>query len=548
MFASRVPARLLRRVLEANTLADGHEKTQWAGVPVLEEVQSHAALRGQLVRHFLACFAAAGGHDVAIAGLKLEVVEVAGDLRYAVVSGLLSSGRFQLVTTHAARAGVVVVGSLKVLLLREEEDNGASLALVAGRDVKVEDAARGAVDLAKVRGAVALVGRVLVDWNDEVRSLVRSLIQSGCASVAIAAVSGAGARWLSCGGSVATLAIAPSLSGLCGLGALSGLLVGLSGLVAIPLGLGALSWLLIRLGLRLIGGSGHSRCAALVTTVAALRLAGAWGSSLSGRGDKSQAAASRDTAGAIGVRVGWVARVCGGLRGSRRLTAVATLRLSGAWGSSLSGRGDKSQAAASRDTAGAIGVRVGRVASVGSGLCRGRRLITIAALRLGRSGSGPLRNSGTLLATIAATVATAVAATIALAFAAGAQGDLGALVLALDLLSVDVVLVLISRAGVEGVVPVVLELSIAGDGEAAVGRGTRVTLELGGRWREDTSATRAVGDGSIRGEAVLSVITASPANAVLAIAQLPELTGLASRCRQGEATALLSWKDGAGCP
>merc|ERR1712230_193398 len=447
----------MKKSAPKSTLADGHEETQWAWVPVLEEVQSHAALRGQLVRHLLARLAAAGSHNVAVAGLKLEVVEVAGNLWHAVVGGLLSSGRLQLVTAHAARAGVVVVGSLEVLLLREEEDDGASLALVIIWDVKVEDAARGAVDLAKVRGAIALVGRVLVDWNDEVRGLVRSLVQSGCASLAVAAVAtvaGVGARWLSCGGSLAALVIALGLSGLCRLSALSGLLVGLGGLVAVVhglsalswllvrlgslvavfLGLSALSWLLIRLGLGLIGSSGHSRCAALVTTVAPLGLAGARSRSLRGRGDKSQAAASRDAAGAV--RVG-----------------------------------------------------VGRVASISGGLCRGRRLTTIAALRLGRSGSGALGSSGALVATIVAAVATAVAATIALALAAGAQRDLGALVLAIDLLGVDVVLVLISWAGVESVVPIVPKLTVARDGKATVRRGSHVALELGGRWREDTSAT-----------------------------------------------------------
>lgn len=76
-------------------------------------------------------------------------------------------------------------------LVGEEEDDTALFASVAGGDVKVEDGAVAGAQVSIVLGSVGSAGRVLVDGDDSVRSLV-STGKGGLASVSVAACSTAG--------------------------------------------------------------------------------------------------------------------------------------------------------------------------------------------------------------------------------------------------------------------------------------------------------------------------------------------------------------------
>ena len=108
---------------------------------------------------------------------------------------------------------------------------------------------------------------------------------------------------------------------------------------------------------------------------------------------------------------------------------------------------------------------------------------------------------------------------------------------------VDVILRVGSTAGVEGTTAIVLNLTVATNGEATSRRGARVALELSGRWRQDASAAVGVGDLTVV-DAVGSCVAAA-ANAVLAIGQLRNLARLTARGSELKAAAgLLPRKDG----
>lgn len=142
--------------------------------------------------------------------------------------------------------------------------------------------------------------------------------------------------------------------------------------------------------------------------------------------------------------------------------------------------------------------------------------------------------------------ATAVA--VASALATSVQGDLDTLGLVVAGLGVDVVLALVSSAGVEGRVTIMLELAAAADGEARVGGCALVALELGRRRGQDTATAVAIGDG-VAVEAVLACWVAA-ADAVLAVAELTDLAGLLARSTEREAALVLTREDcccGAGC-
>lgn len=144
----------------------------------------------------------------------------------------------------------------------------------------------------------------------------------------------------------------------------------------------------------------------------------------------------------------------------------------------------------------------------------------------GRSGRGAAR--------LVATVARALALR-------RRQSDLDAVFLVLDRLSVDVVFIRVSTAGVELAVAVVLDLAPARDRESSGRGGTLVALKLSGWRRQNAATTLGVGDAAIS-EAVgpRRMVTT---NTILAIIELADSTGLSTGGDNLEtASVLLPWE------
>lgn len=157
---------------KVSSLAGGDEKSQRRRVPVLEEVQAQATLRRELDRLSSTGLAIPSGDHVAVTRLDCDASEILQDRRGVAPRGLLVGGGAERCDVEAARAAKFVAGSLKVLLVGEQEDERALLALILLRHVKVEDGARGRVDLTVVAGTIGPVWVLTGDGDNEVRGLV----------------------------------------------------------------------------------------------------------------------------------------------------------------------------------------------------------------------------------------------------------------------------------------------------------------------------------------------------------------------------------------
>ncbi len=169
-------------------LALGDVETDGRGVVVLEVLQVGVASRRDLVSDALSRGAVKRGNAVRVSGGDGDLAEVGLLAGLVVVGGALGGSRLELGKVELAVAGNGEAGRLEVLLLGEEEDEAALLALVAGGDVKVKDGGDVAVDDAKEGRAGGRVGLGLVDGDDEVRELV------GAAQVGRAGLGGRGRR------------------------------------------------------------------------------------------------------------------------------------------------------------------------------------------------------------------------------------------------------------------------------------------------------------------------------------------------------------------
>lgn len=94
----------------------------------------------------------------------------------------LGSDSLELGEVKLAVAGEVEAGSLEIRLLGEQEDEAALLALVAARDVEVEDAGLVLGDFAKVGRSWRGVWVVLVNVDDEMGEFIRAVQvgRAGC--------------------------------------------------------------------------------------------------------------------------------------------------------------------------------------------------------------------------------------------------------------------------------------------------------------------------------------------------------------------------------
>jgi len=154
-------------------LASADVKSKRARVIVLEELESKTAGRGKLKADGGTGWALVGADDVGVARLEAADGTVLESLRWLVgVCGALVGGAGQNVRNKTTLTVEAVRASLELVQLWEQEDEGASLAGVRGRNVKVEDGRDGAVDSAVVLSAVSGVWRARRDWHDQVRVLV----------------------------------------------------------------------------------------------------------------------------------------------------------------------------------------------------------------------------------------------------------------------------------------------------------------------------------------------------------------------------------------
>lgn len=127
--------------------------------------------------------AGTGGDNVAVSrGNAADCVKSALDSRGGSVGNAQGSRGSELVEGDTAGTRQAEVRGGELGLVGEEEDDGALLASVAGGDVEVEDGAVAGADVSIVLGSVAGAGRVLVDGDDGVRSLV-SAGEGSCADV-----------------------------------------------------------------------------------------------------------------------------------------------------------------------------------------------------------------------------------------------------------------------------------------------------------------------------------------------------------------------------
>ena len=184
----------MRLVRDVDVEADSYERSarcreEWAEagvltarVEVLEVVEASIPNSLHLYRQGLASIAAAAkGHEV-LGGAWLSD-EVFGDtfqglrlvgVRGAVLCSGLEDGELEL-----SIAGEGVSGGFELVLLWEEEGQGAGLVGVPGGDVEVEDRRDRARGCAVEGGSVRLVGLGGVDGDDKVRELVRGNVQLG---------------------------------------------------------------------------------------------------------------------------------------------------------------------------------------------------------------------------------------------------------------------------------------------------------------------------------------------------------------------------------
>jgi len=142
-------------------------------VPVIHPGNVKATHSGELVGESLASGTRSGGND--LLGTDSDG-DGGNDLggRNVVVRGGLGGRSAELGDGNGATGSEGVVGGLEQALGGKSEDELASLASIALRDVEVEDGASGAVDSSVVLSAIGLVRGSGVDGDNQVGVLVSS--------------------------------------------------------------------------------------------------------------------------------------------------------------------------------------------------------------------------------------------------------------------------------------------------------------------------------------------------------------------------------------
>lgn len=175
-------------------LACGDVQAKRRRVVVLEVVEVRVACSRDLKGNGRSSGAVKRGNVVSVSRRDGDDAIVSRLGRLVVVSGALRSRRRELGKVELAVTSKGVVGCLKILLVREEEDQAALLASIRGGDVKVEDGRDGARDGTKVLRSRGRVRVGAVNGNDQVRELVRP-VEVGRASLRRRRRGGRRRRW-----------------------------------------------------------------------------------------------------------------------------------------------------------------------------------------------------------------------------------------------------------------------------------------------------------------------------------------------------------------
>lgn len=152
------------------SLAGGDVETQRRRVVILKEVQVGATGVLHLVANRLASRTAESRDSVGVTRRDGSDTIVLLDGGHVTVRSRLLNRRLELGEVDLAVTAEGESRGLEVLLLGEEEDQAAGLALVRLRDVEVVESGLGRGDGAVVRGARGCVGRRRVHGDDQVRS------------------------------------------------------------------------------------------------------------------------------------------------------------------------------------------------------------------------------------------------------------------------------------------------------------------------------------------------------------------------------------------
>lgn len=180
------------------SLTRGDEDANRAWIPVLKPLKTEAASGAGENGDGRSSLAGTGGDDIAVSrGNVVNHAEVALNSRAGSVADAQGSRGGKLVELDTAGSGHGEVRSLKLSLGREQEDNAALLASVAGRNIEVEDGAVAGAQVGVVLSSVGSAGGVLVDGDDGMRGLVSTSegsLASVAVSVSVTARSTAGSR------------------------------------------------------------------------------------------------------------------------------------------------------------------------------------------------------------------------------------------------------------------------------------------------------------------------------------------------------------------
>jgi len=142
-------------------------------VPIIHPRDVKATNSGELVGESLASGTRSGGDDLLSTDSDGDCGDGLGG-RNVVVRGGLGGRSAELRNSDGATGGEGVVGGLEQALGGESEDELASLASIALRNVEVEDGAGGAVDSSVVLSAIGLVRGGGVNRDNQVGVLVGS--------------------------------------------------------------------------------------------------------------------------------------------------------------------------------------------------------------------------------------------------------------------------------------------------------------------------------------------------------------------------------------
>lgn len=154
-------------------LVSNDPQTDRAGVVVLEELDCLIASGSKLIRDGLADSTVTSGDAISVTGGDTLFTKVLGDARLVVEGGLLISSLLKLLELNTTVARLGDERGLELGLGGESEDELALLALVALRNIEIENSAVAIADVGVVLSTVGGVRVVAINGDDQARLQVR---------------------------------------------------------------------------------------------------------------------------------------------------------------------------------------------------------------------------------------------------------------------------------------------------------------------------------------------------------------------------------------